>query len=126
MPRELYAGVMSGTSLDGVDAVVADFSNAPVRALGAAHQRMPDALRSELLALQIPGHDEVARAAGASVALANLYADSIVAACRAAHIDCADLIAAGVHGQTIRHRPGEGWTVQLNNPSRVAERTGVM
>ncbi|MBS0319680.1 MAG: anhydro-N-acetylmuramic acid kinase [Proteobacteria bacterium] len=123
-----YAGVMSGTSLDGVDAVVADFAPGHGRVcatLGAAHLDFPPALHDELQALQAPGQDEVARVARASLALADLYADAILAACADANMVPADLVAAGVHGQTIRHRPGDGWTVQINDPARVVERTGV-
>ncbi len=123
-----YAGVMSGTSLDGVDAVVADFAPADGRVcatLGAAHLDFPPALHDELQALQAPGADEVARVARASVALADLYAEAILGACADAGVEPRDLAAAGVHGQTIRHRPEAAWTVQINDPARVVERTGV-
>jgi len=125
MRRELYAGVMSGTSLDGVDASVATFGEAPAAPcsiLGFAHAPFPSSLRDELLALQEKSDDEIARAARAGNALADLYADAIIAACKVAEIEPADLAAAGVHGQTLRHRPEQGWTLQLNNPARVAER----
>jgi anhydro-N-acetylmuramic acid kinase len=127
LPRELYAGVMSGTSLDGVDAVVADFTprEGLCTTLGAAHAPMPEFLRDELLELQAPCDDEFARAARASLVLADLYAESIIDACRAAGIAASDLVAAGVHGQTVRHRPDEAWTAQLNDPARVVERAGV-
>jgi anhydro-N-acetylmuramic acid kinase len=126
--REVYAGVMSGTSLDGVDAVVADFTpatHAPCTVLAAAHVPFAAALRSELLALQRPGDDELARAARAALRLADAYAEAISAAVGAAGMDVRDVVAAGVHGQTLRHRPDEGWSLQLNNPARVAEQTGV-
>ncbi|MBA3505095.1 MAG: anhydro-N-acetylmuramic acid kinase [Betaproteobacteria bacterium] len=125
MRRELYAGVMSGTSLDGIDAAVAMFGGthaASCSILGSAHVPFPSPLRAELLALQEDSDDEIARAARAGNALADLYADAIVAACKAAEIAPADLAAAGVHGQTLRHRPEQEWTLQLNNPARVAER----
>jgi anhydro-N-acetylmuramic acid kinase len=127
LPRELYAGVMSGTSLDGVDAVVADFAPADglCATLGAAHAPMPELLRDELLELQAPCDDELARAARASLALADLYAEVLADACRGAGVASDALVAVGVHGQTVRHRPDEGWTLQLNDPSRVAERAGV-
>ena len=126
MQRELFAGVMSGTSLDGIDGVIAEFGAAGhVSTLGAAHTAMPPALRRELLALQDSGADEVVRAARASRSLADLYASTIDAACGAAGVDRTQLVAAGVHGQTIRHRPDEGWTVQLNDPARVAESCAV-
>ena len=124
MGRDVYAGVMSGTSLDGIDAVVADFSPAQglCRTLGAAHVAMPDLLRKTLLDLQTRGDDELARAAQASVELADLYADSVIGAARSAGIALHDVLAAGVHGQTVRHRPDAGWTIQLNDPARISER----
>ena len=126
--RELFAGVMSGTSLDGVDAVVAEFSaksGGAITTLGATHITFPSALRGELMALQTPGADEIARAARAANALADLYAKAINDVCAACGMAPHDLVAAGVHGQTVRHRPEQGWTVQINNPARVAERAYV-
>ncbi|MGE5171534.1 MAG: anhydro-N-acetylmuramic acid kinase [Rudaea sp.] len=125
---ELFAGVMSGTSLDGVDAVVADFApkdGAPCRTLGAAHIPFPTMLRDELLALQQPGANELARAGAAANMLAELYAEAIRRALVEAKVESGDVKAAGVHGQTLRHRPDLGITVQLNNPARVAEKSGM-
>ena len=118
---------MSGTSLDGVDAVIADFARrvavACAGSLGAAHVPFAQPLRDELLALQRAGDDELARAARAANALADLLrAGDSALRCARAGIAAADVVAAGVHGQTLRHRPDEGWTLQLNNPARVAER----
>ena len=116
---------MSGTSLDGVDAVLAAFDGAGARVLAAVHRPFPAGLRAELLALQTPGPDELARAARAANALADAYADAIAEAIAAAGLVAADVVAAGVHGQTVRHRPDEGWTLQLNNAARVAERAAM-
>lgn len=128
MTRDLFAGVMSGTSLDGIDAVVADFSppdGAVCATLGAAHIAYPTMLRDELLALQTSGTSELARAGAAANMLAELYADGIARALAAARIGPESVQAAGVHGQTLRHRPDRGWTLQLNNAARVAERAGM-
>ena len=119
--RELFTGVMSGTSLDGVDAVLADFAAGSGAVVAATHIGFPLALRDELLALQESGHDEIVRAARAANALADLYAHALRTVCLTAGIDAQDVVAAGVHGQTVRHRPHEGWTLQINNPARVAE-----
>jgi anhydro-N-acetylmuramic acid kinase len=118
---------MSGTSLDGVDAVVADFAppQGVCRTLGAAHLPMPVPLRATLIALQSDGPDELVSATRASLKLADLYAKAILEAVEAAGIETADVVAAGVHGQTIRHRPHEAWTIQVNDPARVAEQAGI-
>lgn len=129
MARELFAGVMSGTSLDGVDAVIADFapkSGKPCETLGAAHVGFPGLLRDELLGLQQPGKNELARAGAAANLLAELYSDAIARALAAAKLTHDAVTAAGVHGQTLRHRPDRGFTVQLNNPARVAEKSGMV
>jgi anhydro-N-acetylmuramic acid kinase len=128
MARDYFAGVMSGTSLDGVDAVIADFAPAggkPCRTLGAAHVQLPTMLRDELLALQLPGKNELARAGSAANMLAELYADAIARALAEARLAPDEIRAAGVHGQTLRHRPDLGITVQLNNAARVAEKAGM-
>jgi anhydro-N-acetylmuramic acid kinase len=126
--REVYAGVMSGTSMDGVDAVIADFTPGkagPCALLSASHVPFAPDLAADLAALQRPGHDDLARAARAANALADTCADAIEAALGLAGLAAKDVLAAGVHGQTLRHRPDEGWTLQLNNPARIAERTGL-
>ncbi len=119
---------MSGTSMDGVDAVIADFAPATGSScvlLAAAHVPFARGLCRELLALQRAGDDELARAARAGIALADACADAIILAFGQAGLAATDVVAAGVHGQTLRHRPDQGWTLQLNNPARIAERTGV-
>jgi anhydro-N-acetylmuramic acid kinase len=128
MSGDCFVGVMSGTSLDGVDAVVALFDRADgrrFRTLGVGSLPFPDPLRDELIALHASGPDEIARACRVANALADLYAEAIAAALSAAALGAAAVTAAGVHGQTIRHRPDLGWTVQINNPARVAEKSGV-
>ena len=126
--RQLYAGVMSGTSLDGVDAVIADFApltGKPCALIAASHLPFASDLAAELSALQRSGPDELARAMRAANALADTYAEAINAALADAGVAAADIVAAGVHGQTLRHRPDEGSTLQLNNPARVVEQTGI-
>ena len=81
--REVYAGVMSGTSMDGVDAVVADFapsSAGPCALLSASHIPFAPDLAALLAALQRPGDDELARAARAANSLADTYAQAIATA----------------------------------------------
>jgi anhydro-N-acetylmuramic acid kinase len=121
---EYYVGLMSGTSVDGVDAVLADLSASP-RSVAAAHIAFPDALRRELNALQSSGEDEIHRAALAANALMDCCAGAVAAILRQAGISHPEVVAIGVHGQTVRHRPELGYTTQLANPARLAEATGI-
>ncbi|MCP5286458.1 MAG: anhydro-N-acetylmuramic acid kinase [Burkholderiaceae bacterium] len=121
----LYAGLMSGTSLDGVDAVLVEAS--PDGRLRAHHhQPLPVRLHDELLALNArDGIDELARAAAAARDLADVYADSLAAVLAAAGVPATQVRAVGAHGQTVRHRPEQGYTIQLLDAARLAERSGV-
>ncbi|MCF0254099.1 MAG: anhydro-N-acetylmuramic acid kinase [Duodenibacillus sp.] len=118
-------GLMSGTSLDGVDAVAVDFGGPVPRLLGHAHVGFPGGLKDRLLALCLPGDDEIERMGDAGVELARAYARAIAEVLAAAGVPRQAVAAAGVHGQTVRHRPGKGWTLQLNNPALTAELSGV-
>ncbi|MBV8037300.1 anhydro-N-acetylmuramic acid kinase [Roseateles sp.] len=124
-PRRLYIGLMSGTSLDGVDAVLFDADE--LAAGGHVHAPFATALRDELLALNAPGHNELHRAALAANAVARAYAD-VVSQLLEATGTCRQQIAAlGAHGQTVRHQPGgfDGYTTQLLNGALLAEQTGI-
>ena len=127
---EIYVGLMSGTSLDGADAVLADFSNGAITVLGHSSAPFPAALRAELLALNTPGgNDELHRAALAANALARAYAQITDDLLKSAGVAATSVVAIGAHGQTVRHRPlefdGVGYTLQLNNPALLAELTGI-
>ena len=119
-----YIGLMSGTSLDGVDAVLADFAGAP-QLLATRYVPFPDDLRADILALHTPGHSELERAAKVSQRLAATYATAVADLLKQAKSSPATVSAIGCHGQTVRHRPAEGYTIQLNNPALLAELTGI-
>lgn len=132
MSGDLFIGLMSGTSLDGVDAVLVDFSppdGPSLRVRAHAHRPFPADLAEELLALNAPSHDELHRAALAANALARAYAGVVGDVLAQAGIEPHDVRAIGVHGQTVRHRPrefdGTGYTLQLNNPALLAELSGI-
>lgn len=126
---ELYIGLMSGTSLDGVDGVLADFSGQRMVVQAHASTGFDAALRSELLALNSAGPDELHRAALAGNALSRAYAGVVQALLEQTGHPASAIRAIGAHGQTVRHRPGEfdgtGYTLQLGNPSLLAELTGI-
>lgn len=125
----LYIGLMSGTSLDGVDGVFADFDAQPPRILDHASAPLPDALRAELLALNTSGPDELHRAALAANALMRVYAQVVQTLLQKNRVPANAVRAIGAHGQTVRHRPqafdGTGYTLQLCQPALLAELTGI-
>lgn len=115
---------MSGTSLDGVDIACCRFQ--PQFELMALHHLpMPAALLQSLLSLQAPTSNELDNAMRTSWALADWYAEGVSALLQRLKIDSADIQAIGCHGQTIRHRPADHYTVQLNAPARLAEQTKI-
>lgn len=121
-------GLMSGTSLDGVDGVLADFSSATPRVLASHFVPMPAALRAELLALNTPGDNELHRAHIAAQQLVDLYADTVQALLHRSGLPASAIAAIGAHGQTVRHQPpptAHPYTLQLNQPALLAERTGI-
>jgi anhydro-N-acetylmuramic acid kinase len=122
----LYVGLMSGTSMDGVDAVLARFDTQghPTQ-LARASVDFPQSLQAELLALNQSGQDELARAALATNELVDLYAEAVTKVLLQANVSSEQIAAIGAHGQTVRHRPDLGYTIQLNAPARLAELTGI-
>ena len=117
----LFIGIMSGTSLDGVDAVLADFSQAKPTLLAHQHIGFDPVLRAELLALNRPTENELERAALAANQLAQHYAQAVKALLTQTQQQAEEVAAIGCHGQTVRHRPELGFTLQLNNAALLAE-----
>lgn len=146
-PPRWFAGLMSGTSLDGVDAVLVeleDLSPDPdgtprpeigphardesiaVFTLHHTHAPFPGDLRAELLALQQPGGaDELARSATAAAGLARHCGTMLDPLLERQGLSRADVGAIGAHGQTVRHRPDAGYTIQLLDGALLAELTGI-
>jgi anhydro-N-acetylmuramic acid kinase len=118
-------GIMSGTSLDGVDAALVDFSTRPFRICAAVWQPYPKEVRAQALQLQHAGPDELHRAALLGNALAHCYASAVRQLLAEAHISPAQIAAIGCHGQTVRHRPEAGYSLQINQPALLAELTGI-
>ncbi len=125
-----FVGLMSGTSLDGVDGVLAEAQPGQLlQARGHVHRPFDADLRSALLDLNTSGPDEIHRGSLAVNALMRSYADVVKQLLQAARLQPPQVQALGAHGQTVRHRPGEfdgtGYTVQLVNGALLAEITGI-
>lgn len=123
----LYIGIMSGTSLDGVDAVLVDFCSAKPVLLKTFFCPYHDKLREQLLSLHLPGHDELNRAAILSNQLSCLYARATEGLLENAGIAPQQIVAIGCHGQTVRHCPEveKNYTIQLVNGALLAELTQI-
>ncbi len=133
---DVFIGLMSGTSLDGVDGVLADFSGEKLNVLAHTAAPFTPELRAGLLALNSPQPNELHLAALAGNALARVYARVVSDLLVKTGLEGHQVAAIGAHGQTVRHRPQEfdadparhmtgGYTLQLNNPALLAELTGI-
>jgi anhydro-N-acetylmuramic acid kinase len=129
-PHPLYIGMMSGTSLDGIDAVLAELGpNGETQLRGAVSAPFAPALRQDLLALQFPGDNEIHREHLAANALAMAYAEVVQQLLAKCKRNPSDITAIGAHGQTIRHQAGSNkalaYTHQTINPALLAELTSI-
>ena len=128
-PHSLYIGLMSGTSLDGIDAVLAKIGpNGEASALDAVSAPFSPELHKALLELQSPGPNELHREKQAGNALALAYAEAVNQLIKKAGLQPSDITALGAHGQTIRHQPCLGdmaYTHQTLNPALLEEKTGI-
>lgn len=123
----ILIGLMSGTSLDGVDAVAVRFDEAgrPER-LGRAYAPFDAALRGELLGLAAGTlTEEIEHLGRAAVSLTRVYAQAVEALLAETGLARSAVRALGAHGQTIRHRPEAGFTMQILEPALLAELCGI-
>jgi len=121
---EIYIGLMSGTSLDGIDAALLELSGPP-SLLGAQFLSYPKSLKTALFALHEPSRGELDRAALVGIELSRLYARAVNRLLKRLGISARSVRAIGCHGQTVRHLPDSGYSLQLGSPAWLAERTGI-
>ncbi|NOS97352.1 MAG: anhydro-N-acetylmuramic acid kinase [Methylotenera sp.] len=129
MAGKLFIGLMSGTSLDGVDVALVDFSQANSQVLHTHFLAYPPEIRMQILALQHPTENELETSALLANTLAQLYASAVNQLLSNAKLSPSEIAAIGCHGQTIRHRPkfhdGIGFTLQIGNAALLSELTGI-
>lgn len=116
---------MSGTSLDGIDAVLVDFGQAKTQQLAQHYLPFDDTLKDNLLALHLPSHNELHQTQIIGNQLAKLYASAVQQLLSTTNLTGADIQAIGCHGQTIRHCPEHGYTLQIGNAALLAELTSI-
>jgi anhydro-N-acetylmuramic acid kinase len=123
-----YIGLMSGTSVDGIDAAVGSILPSGKLSLEAVHvHALPRELTEEIHLLCKPGANELDRMGELDVALGRQFAAAARALLESTGLKASDIRAIGSHGQTVRHRPSSPFpfTVQLGNPSVIAEESGI-
>jgi anhydro-N-acetylmuramic acid kinase len=129
----LYIGLMSGTSLDGIDIAMADFTTRSWRLIDTAYQPFPTEMRRQLQILCDATSIDVDLLGRTDAGLAVLYAEAVLAMLGKNRLTAKDIVAIGCHGQTIRHRPPQPgglpqplpYTLQIGDPNRLAELTGI-
>jgi anhydro-N-acetylmuramic acid kinase len=122
---EYFIGLMSGTSVDGVDVALVEIDGPTVRLIGSHYRPYPGTLREQLLALHQSTADELNLAALAANELARLYAQTVNELMLSHNEFAGRIKAIGCHGQTIRHRPDFAYTLQIGNAALLAELTGI-
>jgi anhydro-N-acetylmuramic acid kinase len=124
---ELYIGLMSGTSLDGIDAVVVDFAHAKPKLVAHLYYPLDPDLRNAITSLRQPGFNEILRLAEMDVVLGNEFGNAVNLLLQKHRIGPDSIIAIGSHGQTIRHQPHYPYpfTLQIGDPNIIAAKTGI-
>lgn len=124
----IYIGLMSGTSMDGIDAALVDFTDPGLpKLLDFTTLQYDDELLAELHKLNHPEQDEVHRVGTANRKVGKAFAAAAIDLLTRNNLDAQQVIAIGSHGQTIRHLPdGElGFSVQIGDAHTIAVQTGV-
>lgn len=125
MAAQLFIGIMSGTSLDGVDAALCELDEAGCKVLATQFVPYAAELKTALLALHFASENELENTAIIANSLAHLYAQAANTLLEQNGLQANKIVAIGCHGQTIRHRPELGFTLQIGNNALLAELTNI-
>jgi anhydro-N-acetylmuramic acid kinase len=123
--RELYIGLMSGTSIDGIDAALVEFSGNNCQLIAQYLQPLPPQLTAALHRLCQSGTNEIDLLASIDKQLAVLFAQASLQLLSISGYSAAAITAIGSHGQTIRHHPELGFTLQIGDPNILAAITNI-
>lgn len=136
--EKLVVGLISGTSMDGIDAALVKIngngSSTQIRLLGFQTYPYPDQLKANLLQIAQPGNGTVDEICQMNFVLGEYFADAVSRICSLAKTDIRQVDLIGSHGQTIHHLPDEQMifdkniraTLQIGEPSVIANRTGII
>jgi anhydro-N-acetylmuramic acid kinase len=123
----MYIGMISGTSVDGIDAALVDFSGSTPKLIETHSEKIPAELKTAALTFHSSGENELDRLGTADVQLGRLFGQATNNLLKKANIQASDVVAIGSHGQNIRHRPDAAYpfTLQIGDPNIIAELTGI-
>lgn len=124
MSTRYFIGLMSGTSLDSIDAVLVDLSQ-DFTLLASHSTPITESLRERILILTQPGDNEIERMGRLDIELARSFATAVLELLHKCNLSADQIQAIGSHGQTLRHRPESGFTLQIGDPSLITELTGI-
>lgn len=127
MKKALYIGVMSGTSMDAVDAALVSINHHEIETLAHHSNEIPSDLKQQLSKLCASGENEIERFGYLDVVVAELIAKTVNSLVKNENLQPQDITAIGSHGQTIRHQPNalKPFSLQIGNPSIIAHNTGI-
>ncbi len=127
MKNPRYIGLMSGTSMDAVDAALIEVEGTQIRTLATFANPLPPSLRNAILALTQPGENEIVRMGQLDNQIGELFAETVNTLLKTHHVSAKEINAIGSHGQTIRHHPHPplAFTLQIGNPNIISQRTGI-
>jgi anhydro-N-acetylmuramic acid kinase len=127
MDNGLYLGIMSGTSMDGIDATLVEFRPEGFTQLASHNLPWPADLQQQLRALAQPGENEIERLGVLDIQVAERFAQAALELLQQSDTKPFQITAIGSHGQTMRHRPDTDlpFTLQIGDPNRIAELTGI-
>jgi anhydro-N-acetylmuramic acid kinase len=128
-PKALYIGLMSGTSVDGIDGVLANFSSNNPQILATYKLALPTPIKEKVFDLAISGSDELKKIQYLDQYFGEKFAEVALSLCEEVNLKPSAITAIGSHGQTVRHCPPTdlrpGYSLQLGDPNIIAQRTGI-
>jgi anhydro-N-acetylmuramic acid kinase len=127
MEKKYYIGLMSGTSVDSIDAALVDLDGEQPLLVEHYHHDIPDEVRQAIAALCHPGENGVNRLGQTDILVGELFADATLALLKKAKRSTKDIVAIGSHGQTVRHHPctNPAFTTQIGDPNTIAAKTNI-
>lgn len=128
MSNSLFIGLLSGTSLDAIDAALVSFEDEYPQLIKTLSYPMPAAFKEQCLAISTSGHCSIDEIGSLDAKAGELFANAVIALINQAHISPKQIRAIGSHGQNLRHRPdlSPPFTLQIGDPNIIAERTGIL